>query len=71
MAPPSSPALQQLLHLDASSSDFDSQLNHVLHGQEYRQCLPTLQGDDVAWLVDYLDKVCRRAVFHRPPLKAI
>ena len=59
MSPPSSPALQQLHRLDKSSSDFQDQLWNVLHGKEYIQCERNLQGEDLVWLVDYLDKVRR------------
>jgi len=57
---PRPPALQQLRRLDQSSSDFHDQLCNVLYGKDYAQCVPNLQGDDVVWLVDYLDKVRRR-----------
>jgi len=68
MSSPSLPVLQQLLRLDSSSSDFQDQLSNLLHGGEYRQCVPELQDDDVAWLVDYLDKVrCHVVIPHFPP----
>ena len=51
------PALQQFRRLDGSSSGFHDQLSDVLYGWEYRQCVPNLQGDDLVWLVEYLDKV--------------
>ena len=54
---PSSPALQQLRHLDRSSPDFHDQLCVVFYGSEYSQCVLNLEGDDLVWLVDYLDKV--------------
>ncbi|KAF9645415.1 kinase-like protein [Thelephora ganbajun] len=56
MAPPSSPALHRLHHLNASSPDFHDQLCNVLYGQEYQQCVLNLQDDDLVWIVDYLDK---------------
>ena len=52
--------LQQLHHLDRFSSDFHDQVSNALYGEEYKQCVPNLQGDDLVWLVDYLDKVRRR-----------
>ena len=61
--PVSSPrpsALQQLHRLSRSSSGFHDQLNNVLYGDEYVQCVRNLQGDDFVWLVEYLDKVRRR-----------
>jgi hypothetical protein len=60
----SSPTLQQLDLLDRSSPDFHDQLSNVLYGQEYQQCIPNLQGEDLVWLVDYLDKVrCHTSPF--------
>ena len=52
--------LQQLRRLDGFSSGFHDQVSNVLYGEEYRECVPNLQGDDLVWLVDYLDKVRRR-----------
>ena len=49
--------LQQLHRLDGSSSGFQDKLCNVLYGEEYKQCMPSLQNDDLTWLVDYLDKV--------------
>ena len=31
--------------------------------------MPTIQGDDIVWLVDYLDRVRRRTALPRSPLK--
>ena len=64
-----SPALQQLHLLDGSVSGFHDQLGNVLYGEEYRQCVPNLRGDDLMWLVDYLDKVRRRILPPHSPLK--
>ena len=69
MSSPSSPALQQLYHLDRSSPDFHDQLCNVFYESEYSQCVPNLVGDDLVWLVDYLDKVCCRVTFPRPLLQ--
>ena len=68
MSPPNYPALQQLYHLDQSSIDFHNQLRNVLYGEEYTQCAPNLQGKDLVWIVDYLDKVRRRVLFPCSPL---
>jgi len=57
MSSPSPPVLQQLYRLNGSSSGFHDQLSNVLYGKEYIQCLPNLEGDDLVWLVEYLDKV--------------
>ena len=51
--------LQKLYHLNRSSPDFHDQLCDVLYGEEYRKCAPNLQGEDLVWLVDYLDEVRR------------
>jgi hypothetical protein len=64
------PTLQQLDRLDRSSPDSHDQLNDVLCGEEYKECVPNLQGDDLAWLVDYLNKVCRRIAPPHSPLKS-
>ena len=74
MSSPTSPALQQLLRLNNSSSKFQDQISNVLYGEEYKQCVQNLQGDDLVWLVDYLDKVRRHVtLFCSPPklLKAL
>jgi hypothetical protein len=52
--------LQQLRRLNKSSPDFHDQLCKALCGEEYKQCVPNLQGDDLVWLVGYLDNVRRR-----------
>ena len=63
-------ALQQLRNLNTSLSGFRDQLSNVLYGEEYQQCVQNLQGDDLMWLVDYLDKVRRRATFLHSLLNA-
>ena len=57
MSSPTSPALQQL---DRFSPNFHDQLCSVFYGKAYSQCVSNLQGDDLGWLVDYLDMVCGR-----------
>jgi hypothetical protein len=57
MPSPNFPILQQLDRLNESLSGFHDQLRDLLYGEEYKQCVPNLQGDDLVWLVDYLDKV--------------
>jgi hypothetical protein len=69
MSPPSPPVFQGLERLDRPSSEFNSQLSNILVGQEYKQCVPNLQGEDLVWLVDYLDKVCRPIFLSPLPLK--
>jgi hypothetical protein len=61
--------LQRLDRLNRSSPDFHDQLSNILYEQEYQQCVSNIRGDGLAWLVDYLDKVCRRVAFPRSPLK--
>ena len=57
MASPNLPVLRKFPSIDTSSSDFNDQLLKALYEEEYTQCLQNLEGDDLAWLVDYLDKV--------------
>ncbi|KAF9644740.1 hypothetical protein BDM02DRAFT_3121408 [Thelephora ganbajun] len=71
MASSSSPALRKLHNLDTSSSDFGDQLCNALYGKEYDQCVPNLQGDDLVWLVDYLEKVRRCVALPHPPLSPV
>ena len=71
MSPPSPPALLQLYHLDKSLPDFHDKLCNVFYGRKYSQCVPDLQGDDLVWLVDYLDKVCHRITFSHSPPKSV
>ena len=57
MAPPTSPALQNLHRLDFSSLDFQDQLCDALSGQEYVRCIPDLEEGALVWLANYLDEV--------------
>lgn len=59
MPPPSSLLLRQLDRLDRSSPEFGDQLKNVLYGQEYTQCVPNFEGDDLMWFVEYLSTVRR------------
>jgi Mg/Co/Ni transporter MgtE len=52
--------LQKLPCIGTSPSDFDDKLIKALHEEEYVQCLAKLEGDDLTWLVEYLDKVRSR-----------
>ena len=71
MPSPRSLALLQLRHLDKCSPEFHDQLCNVLYGEEYIKRVPDLQGDDLVWLVDYLDKVRHRITFpYSPPQSA-
>lgn len=64
------PVLQKLNDFDRSLPEFHDQLNNALYGEEYTRCVKNLHGDDLMWLVDYLDKVCCRIVRSRSPLRS-
>ena len=49
--------LQPLCDLDRGSPQFHEQLAAFLGGNEYQVIFPTLHGDDLTWLVEYLDSV--------------
>ena len=68
MPMPRSPALQELHRLDASSPDFQHQLNNVLRREECVQRASNLGKDDLAWFVDYLDTVSHHIVLGHFPL---
>jgi len=70
MSSPTSSTLQQLHRLNRSSPDFHDKLCNVLYGEEYVQCVPNIEGEDLVWLVDYLDKVRRRVSLPHSPLKS-
>lgn len=57
------PALKKLRDLDRSLTGFQDQLSNILYGEEYVRCVANLQGDDLRWLVDFLDGV-RHYAFH-------
>ena len=64
---PSHPVLQKLNNLDKSSSEFHVRLNNVLYAEEYIQCVTNVQGNNLAWLIDFLDNVgCVVCLRHRP-----
>lgn len=52
--------LQEFRDLDRSSPQFHEQLSDWLQGNGYQGVLPNLQGEDLAWLVEYLDSVSLR-----------
>jgi hypothetical protein len=60
--------LSQLHHLDTFSSTFEDQVLNILYGQEYRQWMQHLQGDNLVGLADYLDKVHRCILLLSSPL---
>jgi len=49
--------LKQLHGLDRTSSQFHKRLSGLLHSEAYRSAVPNLQGEELAWLVDYLESV--------------
>lgn len=60
MSSPSPPVLRELHHLNRSSPDFHEQLSNILDREEYQQCVPELQGDDLVTIVDDLEHVRNR-----------
>jgi hypothetical protein len=61
--------LQKLDRLERSSPKFHDKLSSILYGEEYMDSVQNLQGGDLVWFVDYLDKVWRLISFPYPPLK--
>ena len=55
MNPPN--VLEQLRSFDGASPQFHKHLSNFLRSSGYRSVFPNLQGEDLAWLVDYLDSV--------------
>ena len=49
--------LQRLYDLDKSSPQFHGQLSNLIHGQEHRERVSHLRGEDLVRLVEYLDSV--------------
>lgn len=57
MASPNSPVLQELDKLNPYSLDFQDRLCNTLYKKEYVERVRNLEGDDPAWLINYLDRV--------------
>jgi len=55
MSPPNS--LNQLRGFDRASPQFHKHLSDLLRSKGYRNDVSSLQGEDLAWLVQYLDSV--------------
>jgi len=68
---PSSPVLQPLHRLNKLLPDFHDKLKDLLYGEGYDQCVKALGGGDLAWLIDYLDKVCRQVILPRFMFKPV
>ena len=60
MGPPN--ALKQLHDLDRASPQFHKHLSNFLRSEGYRSALPSLQGEDLWRLVEYLDSVSIQAI---------
>jgi len=60
MGPPD--ALKQLRGFDRASPLFHKHLSNFLHSEEYRDAVPSLQGEDLAWLAEYLDGVSLQTI---------
>jgi len=61
--------LERLRHLDKSSSKFHDRVSNILYGEEYKEWMPTIEGDDLVGLADHLDKVRCHTSLPRSPLK--
>jgi len=61
--------LVQLRRLDMASPEFNDQLCHIIDAEEYKQGVQKLEGDDLVWFVDYLNKVRRCASILRFSVK--
>ena len=55
MNPPD--VLKQLQGFDKASPQFHKHLSNLLRSEGYRSAVPSLQGEDLEWLVEYLDSV--------------
>ena len=55
--------LQRLYDLDKASPQFHEELRNFFHGNLYRILLPSLRGEGLAWLVEYLDSVRFKIIF--------
>jgi len=62
--------LQRLRDLDRTSPQFHKQLIDFLRGSEYRDVIQSLQNEDLAWVVEYLDSVSLQTVFPHPALRS-
>ena len=75
MTQPRNSALQKFRSLNTPPPDFGDQLGNVLQdGWEYAGREWKLEGGDLTWLVDYVDKVRRCLVFvyiHSKPVQAL
>jgi len=49
--------LKQLHDLDRASPQFHKHLSNFLRSKGYRNDVSSLKGEDLVWLVEYLDSV--------------
>jgi len=54
--------LEQLRGFDRASLEFHKHLSNFLHSEGYRGAVPGLQGEDLEWLVEYLDSVSLQTI---------
>ena len=62
--------LQPLHDLDTTSPRFHEHLIDFLRGKGYRDVVPGLKTEDLAWLVEYLDNVSPLAISPHATLNA-
>ena len=60
MDPPNT--LKQLRGFDRASPQFHKHLSNLLRSEGYRSAVPSLQGEDLEWLVEYLDSVSLQTI---------
>jgi len=54
--------LKQFHGLDRTSSQFHKRLSGLLRSEVYRSAVPNLQGENLAWLVGYLENVSLQTI---------
>jgi len=54
--------LKQLRGFNRASPQFHKHLSNLLRSEGYRSTVPSLQGEDLAWLVEYLDNVSLQTI---------
>jgi len=58
--------LKQLHDFDKASPQFHKDLSNFLRSEEYRSAVPSLQGEYLARLIEYLDSVSLQIVSPDP-----
>ena len=53
--------LQKLRDFNGTSSQFHEELSDFIRGHVYRSALPSLQSENLTWLVEHLDSVSLRS----------